>query len=101
MIVQAGNKNKMSEQAKKIVIKGVTQEGGKFRPSDWATRLTNAVSKPGRGGRLIYNPKVKMAMIEGINCVVIDPSLESEEPMLYAFLINFATSNNLQIEAPA
>lgn len=90
----------MSEQAKKIVIKGVTREGGKFRPSDWATRLTNAVSKPGRGGRLIYNPKVKMAMIEGINCVVIDPSLESEEPMLYAFLIDFATSNNLQIEAP-
>ena len=90
----------MSEQAKKIVIKGITQEGGKFRPSDWATRLTNAVSKPGRGGRLIYNPKVKMAMIEGINCVVIDPSLEGEEPMLYAFLINFATSNNLQIEAP-
>jgi len=90
----------MSEQAKKIIIKGVTQEGGKFRPSDWATRLTNAVSKPGRGGRLIYNPKVKMAIIEGINCVVIDPSLESEEPMLYAFLINFATSNNLRVDIP-
>ncbi len=98
--MQAGNKNKMSEQAKKIVIKGVTQEGGKFRPSDWATRLTNAVSKPGRGGRLIYNPKVKMAIIDGINCVVIDPSLESEEAMLYAFLINFATSNNLQVDIP-
>ncbi len=90
----------MSEQAKKIVIKGVTQEGGKFRPSDWATRLTNAVSKPGRGGRLIYNPKVKMAIINDINCVVIDPSLESDEPMLYAFLINFATSNKLQVDIP-
>jgi len=100
LIAQAGKKNKMIDQEKKIVIKGVTQEGAKFRPSDWATRLTNAVSKPGRGGRLIYNPKVKMALIDGINCVVIDPSLESEEPMLYAFLINFATTNNLQVETP-
>ncbi len=87
----------MSEQARKIIIKGVTIEGGKFRPSDWATRLTNAVSKPGRGGRLIYNPKVNMAMIEGINCVVVDTSLEHEEPMLYAFLMNFANNNHLQV----
>jgi len=91
----------MSEQVKKIIIRGVTQEGGKFRPSDWATRLTNAVSKPGRGGRLIYHPKVKMAMIDGINCVVIDGMLEEEDPMIYTFLINFATSNNLQVDEQA
>lgn len=91
----------MSEQAKKIIIRGVTQEGGKFRPSDWATRLTNAVSKPGRGGRLVYHPKVTMAMIDGINCVVVDASLEQDDPMIYAFLINFATNNNLQVDEQA
>ncbi len=88
----------MSEQDKTIVIRGLTKEGGKFRPSDWATRLTNAVSKPGRGGRLIYNQHVKMAMIDGINCVVLDACLEDEEPMLYSFLMNFAINNNLQVE---
>ena len=88
----------MSEQPKKIIIKGVTQAGGKFRPSDWATRLTNAVSRPGRGGRLIYHPMVNMAMIDGINCVIVDARLEDEEPMLYAFLINFATNNQLVVE---
>ena len=89
----------MSEQAKKIIIKGVTTDGGRFRPSDWSSRLTNAVAKPGRGGRIIYHPKVKMAMIDGVNCVVVDASLEEEEPMLYSFLLNFATNNNLQVES--
>jgi len=88
----------MSDNISKIIIKGVTVEGAKFRPSDWASRLTNAVAKPGRGGRIQYHPKVKMAMIEGVNCVVIDASMKEEEPMLFAFLTNFAKSNNLQVD---
>ncbi len=82
----------------KIVIKGVTKDGRKFRPSDWAQRLATAVGIPGKDRRIRYHPKVKVATIDGINCVLVDRSLEESEPMLYAFLIEFANSNNLEIE---
>ncbi len=82
----------------KIVIKGVTKDGRKFRPSDWAQRLATAVGTPGTDRRIRYHPKVKVAAIDGINCVVVDKALEESEPMLYSFLVEFADSNNLEVE---
>lgn len=81
----------------RIIIKGVTEQGRKFRPSDWAQRITTAVASPGPGRRIRFHPKVKMATIEGVNCVVVDTSLAEEEPLLYEFLIGFARNNELQI----
>ncbi len=89
----------MTKTRMKIVIKGITNDGGKFRPSDWAQRLATAVGSSGPRGRIIYHPKVSVALYDGINCVVVEKSLESEEPMLYSFLTEFAASNNLQIES--
>lgn len=80
----------------KIIIKGVTVDGRRFRPSDWAQRLTTAISTIGPDRRVHYHPKVNMAMIDDVNCVVIDASLEDEEPVTFNFLINFAKSNNLE-----
>ncbi len=88
----------MATSDDKIVIKGVTKDGRKFRPSDWAQRLATAVGTPGTDRRIRYHPKVKVATIDGINCVIVDKSLESSEPMLYSFLTEFADSNNLDIE---
>ena len=82
----------------KIIIKGITESGGKFRPSDWAQRLATAAGSSDRMGRIQYHPKVAVVIHDGINCVVIDKSLEDEEPMLYSFLTDFAISNKLQIE---
>ena len=81
----------------RIIIKGITTEGRKFRPSDWAQRLTTAVATPGPGRRIRFHPKVKMATIEGVNAVVIDADLAEEEPLLYEFLLGFARNNALQI----
>jgi len=81
----------------RIIIKGITTEGRKFRPSDWAQRLTTAVATSGPGRRIRFHPKVKMATIEGVNAVVIDASLAEEEPLLYEFLLGFARNNELQI----
>ncbi len=88
----------MNEQTGKIIIKGVTRDGRKFRPSDWAQRLTTAVARSGPKGRVRFHPKVAMATMDGINCVVVDRSLEMEDPMLFEFLTNFARFNNLEIE---
>jgi hypothetical protein len=81
-----------------LIIKGITRDGRKFRPSDWAQRLTTAVATQTRGRRIRFHPGVRMASIEGVNAVVVDVSLKDEEPLLFDFLVNFAKGNNLQIE---
>ncbi len=87
----------MSTDAGKIIIKGLTKDGKKFRPSDWAERLTSAVATYGRGRRVIFHPKVQMATMEGVSCVVVEADLEQSDPMLFGFLMNFGIGNNLQI----
>jgi uncharacterized protein DUF3579 len=81
----------------KVIIQGLTQAGGKFRPSDWAERLCGAVASYGPGRRIIFHPNVKLASIEGVKCVVIDASLEEDDEMLFEFLTDFADENKLQI----
>lgn len=86
-----------------IIIKGVTEEGNKFRPSDWAERLYYALASYGHDKRLNFNPLVHLKQGDKYKCFVINPKLEQEEPMTFDFLMNFATSNKLVItnEAPA
>jgi hypothetical protein len=88
----------MSEYTNKVIIKGLTKEGERFRPSDWAQRLTNAVASVGPNKRIIYHPNVTMATIEGVNAVLIDHSMAVADARLYDFMINFAMSNSLQVE---
>lgn len=85
----------------KVIIKGITKDGGKFRPSDWAERLCGAVASYGPGRRIIFHPRVKLASLEGTKCVVIDAQLEEEDVMLFEFLIEFADDNKLQVERMA
>jgi hypothetical protein len=82
----------------KVIIRGQTLDGGKFRPSDWAERLCGAVASYGPGRRIIFHPNVKLASIDGIKCVVIDAVLESSDEMLFEFLMDFAKDNNLQTD---
>lgn len=89
----------MNSKTAKLIINGVTEEGKKFRPSDWAQRLTSAVATYGPGRRIIFHPKVRMATLDGINCVVIEADLEEEDPMLFEFLVKFGRENNLTLTA--
>jgi hypothetical protein len=88
----------MSEYSNKVIIKGLTLEGNRFRPSDWAQRLTNAVATVGPNNRIIYHPNVTLAVIEGVSAVLIDQSMAHSDPRLYHFLMKFADSNALQVE---
>jgi hypothetical protein len=81
----------------KVIIRGLTRDGGKFRPSDWAERLCGAVASYGPGRRIIFHPNVRMASIDGVKCVVIDAELEQKDEMLFEFLLDFAEDNKLQI----
>ncbi len=89
----------------KVIIKGITEDGRRFRPSDWAQRLSTAAAammpqgrNAGRRARRPFHPKVNTAIIDGINSVVVDKSLAEEDPRLYKFLINFAKENRLVVE---
>lgn len=87
----------MTNLSTKITIKGLTNDGKKFRPSDWAERLTASVATFGRGRRMIFHPSVHMVTIESVSCVVVNSELEQQDPMLFGFLMDFGKGNNLQI----
>lgn len=85
-----------------FLILGLTSSGRAFRPSDWADRLAGVMARfqpPGTGpqSRLSYSPYVRPAIRDGVRCVIVDPRLRDIEPMAYAFLLNFARDNDLQI----
>lgn len=82
---------------KKILIRGVTKQGNKFRPSDWAERLYYALATYSPNGRLVFNPMVNLKQGEKFKCFVIDPALQDKDPMTYDFLIDFAKSNELEV----
>jgi hypothetical protein len=81
----------------KIIIQGITQSGKKFRPSDWAERLCGAVASYDRNRRITFHPRVSLAAMDNIKCIVVDASLEQDDDMLYDFLIDFADGNKLKI----
>lgn len=89
----------MSTSNRKIIIKGVTEDGKRFRPSDWAQRLATAVGSLGSDRRIRFHPRVNIGAVNGVACVIVDPALEEEDPEIYNFLLKFGRSNHLQIES--
>ena len=85
-----------SKKDKKIIIEGVTESGQKFRPSDWAERMSGSLSTF-RNRRIIYSPMLQPVYKDGFNCVALDPELEHTNPELYKSILEFAKKNNLRI----
>lgn len=81
----------------RLVIKGITQGGQLFRPSDWAQRLATAAGACRPSGRLRFHPMVRVVIADGVPSVVIDQQLAASDPRLYAFLRDFGANNGLQL----
>ncbi|MFN3593345.1 MAG: DUF3579 domain-containing protein [Thiobacillaceae bacterium] len=81
------------------VIRGETQQGRKFRPSDWAERLCGLFATTGPDLRTCYSPHVFPVNREGMVCVVVSKRLQTEDPMVFKFLMDFARDNDLQVVA--
>lgn len=85
-----------------VFIQGLTHDGRRFRPSDWAERLAGVMAqfRPGgalaRGGHISYSPWCIPKVIDGVKCVVVKPALREHEPMAWDFVMGFARDNNLQ-----
>jgi len=79
------------------VIRGVTEEGKKLRPSDWIERISSTLASFGTDQRLQYSNSVAPCMIDGEKCLVVARNLNEVNPDAYAFIMGFAKSNQLCI----
>lgn len=80
-----------------FIIVGVTANGTRFRPSDWAERLAGIMSAFGSERRMAYSPYAQPGMIDGQKCVYVDCRIYDVEPKAYHFLRNFARDNHLKV----
>ena len=93
-----GNGNGMSDEKKshKIVIQGVTESGEKFRPSNWAERMSGKLSTF-KNHRIRYSPMLRPIMKEGYHCIMLDEKLKESNPTLYKSIMDFAEKHELKI----
>lgn len=100
--VQSGNTQSSFRIVQQLIIYGITEAGQRFRPSDWAERLSGVMSQfrpPGmRADRLSYSPYVFPTHVDGVRCVVVDHRLRELEPLAWAFVCDFAKSNQLKTQ---
>lgn len=82
---------------KTIVIEGVTHQGTKFRPSDWAQRMSCSLASF-KNSRIRYSPLLQPGINSlGNACVLVDPQLKETSPQIYQLVLDFARSNHLKI----
>ena len=82
---------------KKIIIEGVTESGRKFRPSDWAERMSGALSTFGRDQRIQYSPMLQPMTLNGIKCITIDPQMKDSYPEMYSYIMRWVELNQLKV----
>lgn len=81
----------------KIVIEGVTGKGKKFRPSDWAERMSGSMASF-KNSRIQYSPLLQPSVNQdGYKCVLLDKKLKESSPQVYQSIIDFARANDLKI----
>ncbi len=90
-----------AELPRYIFVKGQTDDGRKFRPSDWADRLLGCISVYAREETEQFHQladTICLTQRDGIRGVLIDRKMAEIEPMMFRFVNNFAASNKLVIE---
>ena len=80
-----------------LIIQGITQDGRKFRPSDWAERMSGILSTFGDDHRIHYSSQLRPISIEGVKCIALSEELKVTKPNVYQQIMDFATRNNLVI----
>lgn len=93
---QDGERKADETAERKIIIEGVTEGGERFRPSDWAERMSGKLSTLQKR-RLRYSPLLQPSMRDGNKCVILDPKLKQSNPALYESIMKFVKANKLKI----
>ncbi len=88
---------KRTDKEDKIVIEGITNKGQKFRPSDWAERMSGKLATF-KNSRIKYSPMLQPTVNDsGNKCVLLDANLKKTNPELYQSIMDFAEHNQLKI----
>lgn len=87
----------MNKDISNLIIQGTTLNGRTFRPSDWAERLSGAMSTFGADHRMAYSPYVRPLTFNGVKSVSIDKKLREVDARAFEFLLGFARDNELQV----
>ena len=88
----------MDQQTTQFIISGVTEDGARFRPSDWAERLCASVASFGADGRIRRSPFVKIDLEGTEKRLIIDARLAETNTQGFAFIRNFANANRMRTE---
>jgi hypothetical protein len=88
--------DKPNKLGSKLIIMGVTENGEPFRPSDWAERMSGALSSF-RNHRIYYSPLLRPSIQNGNTCLILDKVIKESNPALYNHILEFAHKNKLKI----
>lgn len=81
----------------RLVVESVSEDGRKFRPSDWIERISTQAAEFGPDHKIHYSLAVRPQIINGNKCLVIDQSLKNDNPSVYAHIMAFVKANNLKV----
>jgi len=79
------------------IILGFNLDGQKFRPSDWITRIASIYGCFDTSHHLRYDPNVLPVHFEEQNGLFIADRLAVDNPVAWQHIMNFVSSNRLQI----
>ena len=82
------------------VIFGKDVSGRKLRPSDWIERLCSTFASYDEDRRLRYSGSLVPGMIDGEKCLLVSPDLAVLNPVACAHIMEFVSSNHLQMQVP-
>lgn len=81
----------------KYIIEGFTEDGNKFRPSDWIDRIASMYASYGASHRLVFSDLLHPELYKGKKCLIIDTELEVKNPTMFEYVMHFAKSNRLKM----
>lgn len=81
----------------RYIIESYTEDGRKFRPSDWIDRIASLDASYGAFQRLVYSDLLYPELYQGQKTLIIDTALEEANPVLFAYVMNFVKTNGLKM----
>lgn len=91
----------MSSQIAGYFIVGITEQGNKFRPSDWIERIASVFASFDVSQRIRYSPLVMPVRHHDQPSLFVAAHLAGQDPAGYHFIMDFARSNQLLIKSIA
>lgn len=81
----------------RYIIESYTEDGRKFRPSDWIDRVASLMASYGSSHRLVFSAYLHPELYKGEKCLIIDTRLEEVNEIMFSHVMNFAKTNKLRI----